>query len=36
VHLELAERYAPVLADRKGAWVSVLCFSALSAYPDPQ
>lgn len=34
VHLELAERFAPILADRKGVWVSVLSFAALSAYPD--
>lgn len=33
-HLELAERIAPVLADRKGCWVSALSFAALSAYPD--
>jgi uncharacterized OB-fold protein len=32
-HLELAGRFAPVLADRKGAWVSALSFAALSAYP---
>ena len=33
-HLELAERFAPVLADRKGTWVSALSFAASSAYPE--
>lgn len=33
-HLQLAERFAPVLAERKGTWVSALSFAALQAYPD--
>lgn len=33
-HQALAARFAPGLAKRAGAWVSVLSFAALSAYPD--
>lgn len=33
-HLELVDRLVPVLAARKGAWVSALSFAALSAYPE--
>lgn len=33
-HLELAERFTPILPDRKCTWVFALSFAALSAYPD--